>query len=144
MIMQWERTEDCWMNIGSPDIVQWQQSRGYLDTPRRESSPFGGVKKTVCGYCGAAHRRHYDKKRRCIRDLSCGDVRIYLAVEVRRVLCRRCTKVKREELKWLATPPFYTKRFAFHVGRKCRSMTVKDVAKELKLDWHTVKTLEKE
>ncbi len=52
--------------------------------------------------------------------------------------------MKREELKWIANNPFYTKRFAFYVGRKCRAMTIKDVAKELKLDWHTVKTLEKE
>jgi transposase len=44
----------------------------------------------------------------------------------------------------LADNPFYTKRFAYYVGRKCRAMTIKDVAKELGLDWHTVKTLEKE
>ena len=50
--------------------------------------------------------------------------------------------MKREALDWLAGNPFYTKRFAYYVGRKCRSMTVKDVARELKLDWHTVKTLE--
>ena len=52
--------------------------------------------------------------------------------------------MKREELDWLADNPFYTKRFAYYVGRKCRTMTVKDVAKELKLDWHTVKALDKE
>jgi len=52
--------------------------------------------------------------------------------------------VKREGLGWLANNPFYTKRFAYSVGRKCRAMTIKDVAKELKLDWHTVKRLEKE
>lgn len=45
---------------------------------------------------------------------------------------------------WLADNPFYTKRFAYYVGRKCRSMTVKDVAKELRLDWKTVKALDKE
>lgn len=28
--------------------------------------------------------------------------------------------------------------------RKCRTTTVKDVGKELKLDWHTVKALDKE
>jgi len=44
----------------------------------------------------------------------------------------------------MANNPFYTKRFAYYVGRKCRSMTIKDVAKELRLDWHTVKILEKE
>jgi len=79
-----------------------------------------------------------------VRDLSCGDARVYLELEVRRVLCRKCGKVKTEALDWLADNPFYTKRFAYYVGRKCRAMTVQDVAKELKLDWHTVKALDKE
>ncbi|MFA5823259.1 MAG: ISL3 family transposase [Thermodesulfovibrionales bacterium] len=65
-------------------------------------------------------------------------------MEVRRVQCKRCWKVKREKLPWLANNPFYTKRFYYYVGRKCRAMTVKDVAKELKLDWHSVKALDKE
>lgn len=90
------------------------------------------------------HRSYYDKTERRIRDLSCGDARIYLEVEVRRVQCKRCGKVKREKLPWLSKNPFYTKRFSYYVGRKCRAMTVKDVAKELKLDWHAVKGLEKE
>ena len=52
--------------------------------------------------------------------------------------------MKREEVEWLSRNPFYTKRFAFFVGRRCRSMTIQDVAKELKLDWHTVKELDKQ
>ena len=79
-----------------------------------------------------------------MRDLSCGDTRVYLDVEVRRVACQRCGKVKRERLAFLADNPLYTKRFAFYVGRRCRSATIKDVAKELHLDWHTVKELEKQ
>lgn len=59
-------------------------------------------------------------------------------------MCRECGKVKREGLEWLTNNPFYTKRFAYYIGRKCRGMTVKDVAKELKLDWDTVKALDKE
>jgi transposase len=79
-----------------------------------------------------------------VRDLSCGDLRIYLEVEVRRVDCRWCGKVKRERLTWLADNPFYTKRFAFFVGRRCRASTIKDVAQELHLDWDSVKELEKQ
>jgi transposase len=71
--------------------------------------------------------------------LSCGDKRVYLEVALRRVECRSCAKVKREKLDWLAANPFYTKRFAFFVGRRCRASTIKDVAKELHLDWQTVK-----
>jgi transposase len=79
-----------------------------------------------------------------VRDLSCGDTRVYLEIEVRRVLCRRCGKVKRERLDFLADNPLYTKRFAWYVGRRCRASTVQDVAKELCLDWHTVKELDKQ
>jgi len=60
------------------------------------------------------------------------------------VACKLCKKVKREKLDWLAGNPFYTRRFFLFVGRKCRSMTIKDVAEELNLDWHTVKDLDKE
>lgn len=81
---------------------------------------------------------------RRIRDLSCGDKRVYLEVELRRVDCRTCGKVKREGLEWISDNPFYTKRFAFFVGRRCRASTIKDVAKELHLDWDTVKELEKQ
>ena len=81
---------------------------------------------------------------RRVRDLSCGDTRIFLELEVRRVLCKLCGKVKRERLEFLADNPLYTKRFAFFVGRRCRQATVKDVAKELHLHWHTVKELDKQ
>jgi transposase len=84
----------------------------------------------------------YDRKVRRVRDLSCGDRRIFLELEVRRIDCRRCGKVKRERLDFLADNPLYTKRFAYYVGRRCRDSTIKDVAAELKLDWHTVKALE--
>lgn len=81
---------------------------------------------------------------RQVRDLSCGDTRIYLELEVRRVQCRSCAKVKREQLDFLADNPFYTKRFAHYVGRRCRQETIKALAEELKLDWDTVKALDKQ
>ena len=81
---------------------------------------------------------------RQVRDLSCGDTRVRLAFEVRRVNCRTCHAVKTEQLDWLADNPFYTKRFAWHIGRRCRSASISDVAKEFKLDWQTVKALEKQ
>ena len=50
--------------------------------------------------------------------------------------------MKQEGLPWLADYPFYTKRFAYFVGRRCRAATIQDVAKELHLDWKTVKEVE--
>lgn len=69
-----------------------------------------------------------------VRDLSCGDRRVYLNVEVRRVDCATCDAVKQEGLEWLANNPFYTKRFAFYVGKRCRDSSIKAIAQELKLD----------
>jgi transposase len=79
---------------------------------------------------------------RQVRDLSSAGFRIVLELEVRRVACRHCGTVKREQLDFLADNPHFTKRFAFYVGRRCRQASIRDVAKELKLDWETVKTLE--
>ena len=86
----------------------------------------------------------YDRKLRRVRDLSCGDTRVYLELEVRRLDCRGCGKVKREQLDFLADNPLYTKRFAYYVGRRCRGAPIKEVAAELKLDWHAVKALDQQ
>ena len=86
----------------------------------------------------------YDQSSRQARDLSNGDTRIYLEFEVRRVDCRSCAQVKRERLSFLADNTHYTERFAYYVGRRCAAATIRDVAKELHLDWHAVKDLEKQ
>jgi transposase len=58
--------------------------------------------------------------------------------------CRTCGKVKTERLEWLADRRHFTKRFALHVGKMCREQTVSRVASLLRLDWDTVKDLEKQ
>jgi transposase len=98
----------------------------------------------VCGVCGQAYWTHYDKRPRRVRDLSCGDKRVYLSFWLRRVSCSWCGTVKNEGLDWLADNPLYTKRFAFFVGRRCHDTAIKVVAEELYLDWHAVKELEKQ
>ena len=65
-------------------------------------------------------------------------------MEMRRVHCPDCGAVKVEGLDWLADLPFYTKRFAFQVGRRCRDSALKAVAQEMRLDWKTVKELDKQ
>ena len=89
-------------------------------------------------------RTFYDHKVRRLRDLSCGDTRIYLETELRRVWGPSCGAVKQEKLPWVADNLFYTKRFALFVGRRCRTATIQDVARELHVDWKTVKELDKQ
>lgn len=50
--------------------------------------------------------------------------------------------MKQEKLSFLADNPFYSKRFAFYIGKRCSASTVKDIAEEFHLDHGTVKELE--
>jgi transposase len=90
------------------------------------------------------HRTFYDRKVRRVRDKPCGDCRVFLEMEVRRVLCKNCGMVKKEKFACLADNPFYTKRLAYYVGKRCSTSTIKDVAQELKLGWKSVKELDKQ
>lgn len=60
------------------------------------------------------------------------------------MFCKACGKVKQERIPLLANNPFYTERFMYWVGKRCRVSTIKDVAKEAHLDWKTIKSLEKQ
>jgi hypothetical protein len=51
---------------------------------------------------------------------------------------------EREQLDFLADNLLYTKRFAYYVGERCRGAPIKEVAAELKLDWHTVKAFDQQ
>jgi transposase len=52
--------------------------------------------------------------------------------------------VKRERLEDFLENALHSRRFAHYIGERCRSSTIKDVAAEQRLDWHTVKRLEKQ
>ncbi len=56
--------------------------------------------------------------------------------------CKTCG-VKNETLVLLSENTKYTLRFAMQIGGLCRAMTIKDVARRMYLDWHTVKELNK-
>ena len=57
---------------------------------------------------------------------------------------RRCGTVKQENVGLAGGQSVLHQRVAFFVGRRCRTMTVKDVAEETSLDWQTVKELDKQ
>jgi transposase len=84
----------------------------------------------------------YGIRWRRVRDLSCGDREVYLDFPMRRVKCQACG-VKNEQLDFLSEHSKFTLRFALQIGGFCRAMTITDVARRMRLDWHTVKELDK-
>lgn len=77
-----------------PCTPSWECS--VIRRPR--SSHCDDGEKTACGACGRVSRSFYDRKERRVRDLSSGDMGIYLALEVRRLQCQSCRMVKQETL----------------------------------------------
>ena len=96
----------------------------------------------MCCACGKSCRSRYDTRRRRARDLGCGGREVYLDFEIRRLKCRTCG-VRNEKLDFLSTNTKYTLRFAMQIGGLRRAMTIQDVAREMRLDWHAVKDLDK-
>lgn len=70
-------------------------------------------------------------------------MRIYLEFEYRRLFCRRCQSVKRENLEWLASSKRFTERFEQAIGRQCREMSIARVAEMNRLSWDQVRRIEK-
>lgn len=110
-----EHTAACGALTAFPTSNQRQPYRASSVTRRLALSSCAGRKKRHEGRAGQVTWSWYDRKTRRVRDLPCGDTRIYLEVEGRRVNCTRCGKVRQEKLE-LAANPFYTKRFAFFVA----------------------------
>jgi len=144
MNWRWEERAGWWMCIASPHFVRGRRYVGCLAIPRFASCGLsGGEKNFVRSLWSALAPNLRSQAAPGARPLG-GNTRIYLEIESPRVRCRSCGKVKQEKLAWLSNNPFYTKRFAFFVGRRCRTSTIQDVARELHLDWSTVKELDKQ
>src|SRR5258706_5945621 len=145
MIRRWENIDVCGTPIGSQVLAPAQHYGAFSEIRRLEYLVYGGGGKN-----GLRCLRVYQA--RVVRSQTAlgagfgvrGDYRIYLDIEVRRIDCRQCMKVKQEKLEWLAGNPFYSKRFAFFVGRRCPAMTIQEDAQETHPDWKTGKEVDQQ
>ena len=101
-------------------------STDWPTTHRHALSGCEGSKKTLRPLCSVGHRNVYDRKRKLVRDLPCGDLRVYIDFESRRTRCVHYGMVRQEKLSWLAETPGYTKRFAYYVGKRCQESSIVD------------------
>ncbi len=118
-------------SIGSLGSILWPASMASLAIRSLWSSPSSGAEKNgLWGLWSGVCRVLRSKVTPCPRPLLWRQARLSRFLHSsRRVFVVR--GVKTERLDWLANNPFYTKRFAFFVGRRCRDSSVKAVAEEL-------------
>jgi transposase len=97
------------------------------------------------GVCPCCHKRcRYIHKRRThrIRDLDVVDSKAVIEFRCYDIDCR-CGYSGVEELEFCAEYSRYTKRFEEKVVLLCTQMCIKDVAKEMRLGWDAVKSIDK-
>lgn len=112
------------------------------DRPRVEIELVRVKPTFVCSGCGQETTQLHDVTRRCVRDLPILDADTYVWFPRYRVACSTCGP-RVEALPWLAPWARVTTRLAENVVRLCRVLPVQHVADFYRLDWDTVKELDK-
>lgn len=96
----------------------------------------------VCPKCHKREISLYGKKKRTYRDLSITNRQFYVIYHRHRIKCPDCG-VLAEHLSFADDYSRYTRRFERYVFELCQLLPISDVAKHLKLSWHTVKQIDK-
>lgn len=97
----------------------------------------------ICHACGKPAGRIRQNEVRAIRDLNFGSALVSLRCTYRKVWCPNCSQVLVEDLELFDPYQRVTRRLARAIHELCKHMTVADVARHYKLDWKTVKNIDK-
>jgi transposase len=99
-------------------------------------------KTGICPKCKKRCRFIHKKRTHRIRDLNIVDSITYIEFVKYDIDCK-CGYNGVEKLEFVDMYSRYTKRFEEKVIVLCQKMTIKDVSKEMKISWDTVKNIDK-
>lgn len=125
----WSRVVVTGQRVGRESVMTFIR-------PDRRYSP-------VCSRCGGngtVIRSHHS---RVVRDLDLGSHRSEIEISYRKVYCSDCDRVVVEDLGVVVPWRRVTRRYALYVYQLCKMMTVSDVSRHLRLDWKTVKDIDR-
>jgi transposase len=95
-----------------------------------------------CSRCGEVVAEIHDVTLREVRDLPILEAETWLILPHARLKCPRCGS-RAEAISWLDRYQRMTKRFAESVARLACILPIKHVAKHFRLDWGTVKAIDR-
>ena len=100
--------------------------------------------KPVCHVCGQKMPSVHSWTQRNIRDLNLANTQVWIHCDYRKLFCTNCQQISIEELELFHPYLRVTRRLAVYIHHLCKVMTVTEVANHLKLDWKTVKDIDKQ
>jgi transposase len=96
-----------------------------------------------CAVCGSADVIGRGKVVRRFRSLPIGSKPVWLRLAVPRVECRECGVVRQVKIGFADPRVSYTRAFERYALELSRTMTIKDVARHLKISWDVIKEIQK-
>jgi transposase len=97
----------------------------------------------ICHCCGKKVTATHSWTQRTIRDLNLAATRVWITCRYRKLFCTHCRHISIEDLDLFHPYLRVTHRLALYIHQLCRFMTVSEVANHVKLDWKTVKNIDK-
>lgn len=100
--------------------------------------------RPVCHLCGQKVSSVHSWTQRSIRDLNLASAQVWIRCAYRKLFCAHCQRISIEELELFHPYLRVTRRLATYIHHLCKVMTVTQVAQHLRLDWKTVKEIDKQ
>jgi len=91
--------------------------------------------------CGWSTRAVYDRSRRSWRGLDLGATKLLLRAEIRRLSCRRCGRVRTEEVPWARPGARFTRDFEDVVAWLAQRMDKTAITRLLRCSWEAVASI---
>ncbi|MGH3505172.1 MAG: ISL3 family transposase, partial [Nocardioidaceae bacterium] len=88
--------------------------------------------------CGWSTRAVYDRSRRSWRGLDLGASKLILRAEIRRLSCRRCGRVRTEQVPWARPGARFTRDFEDVVAWLAQRMDKTAITRLLRCSWEAV------
>jgi len=119
-------------------VVDVPSSKAVIDAvPDKRFRP-------ICHLCGQKIASVHSWTQRSIRDLNLASTQVWIRCEYRKLFCDNCHRISIEELELFHPYLRVTRRLAIYIYHLCKVMTITEVAQHLKLDWKTVKEIDKQ
>ena len=111
---------------------------GVVFTPTGIVVDLGRRAKRLRCPCGWSTRAVYDRSRRSWRGLDMGTAKVFLRAQIRRLMCRRCGRVRTEAVPWARPGARFTRDFEDVVAWLAQRMDKSAISRLLRCSWEAV------
>lgn len=111
---------------------------GIVSTPDGIVVDLGRRAKRLRCPCGWSTRAVYDRSTRCWRGLDLGATKVFVRAEIRRLACRRCGRVRTEEVLWARSGARFTRDYEDVVAWLAQRMDKTAITRLLRCSWQAV------